>query len=113
VAVHLLEPEAPDSLLAWGFLSAVFERKEWIDGQELEALARDLLKDARVAAAWQAALSDPAFAGDAEARSEWWARRTPYWDETIGLLPVYRVMTPLPASERGPGGGARSAKLTE
>jgi hypothetical protein len=96
VAVHLLEPEAPDSLLAWGFLSTVFERKEWIEGPELEAQARDLLEDATVAAAWQAALSDPAFAGNAEARSEWWARRTPYWDETIGLLPVYRVMTPLP-----------------
>jgi hypothetical protein len=96
VAAHLLEPEAPDSLLAWGFLSAVFERKEWIDGQELEAQAREMLKDATVAAAWRAALDDPAFAGDAGARSEWWARRTPYWDETIGLLPVYRVMTPLP-----------------
>ena len=96
VAVHLLEPEAPDSLLAWGFLSAVFERKEWIEGPELEAQARELLQDAAIAAAWQRALDDPAFAADAAARAEWWARRTPYWDETIGLLPVYRALTPLP-----------------
>jgi hypothetical protein len=96
VAAHLLEPEAPDSLLAWGYLSAVFERKEWIEGPELEAQARELLQDATIAAAWQSALGDPAFAADAEARAEWWARRTPYWDETIGLLPVYRAMTPLP-----------------
>jgi hypothetical protein len=96
VAVQLLEADAPDSLLAWGFLSSVFERKEWIDGQELEALAREGLKDPKRAAAWEAALRDPAFAGDPEARSVWWARQTPYWDETIGLVPVYRVLGSLP-----------------
>ena len=96
VAVQLLEADAPDSLLAWGILSAVFERKEWIDGQELEALAREGLKDPKRAAAWEAALRDPTFAGDPEARSEWWARQTPYWDETIGLVPVYRMLRPLP-----------------
>jgi hypothetical protein len=96
VAVHLLEPDAPDSLLAWGFLSNVFERKEWIDGPELERLALDLLKDPKTAGEWEAALREPAFAKDAAARSLWWSRRTPYWDETIGLLPVYRAMKPLP-----------------
>ena len=96
VAVHLLEPDAPDSLLAWGFLSGIFERKEWIDGPELERMASDLLKDPRVASEWQAALGDPAFAKDGAARYEWWSRRTPYWDETIGLVPVYRAMKPLP-----------------
>ena len=96
VAVQLLEADAPDSLLAWGFLSSVFERKEWIDEQELEALALEGLKDPKRAAAWEAALRDPAFAGDPDARSAWWARQTPYWDESIGLVPVYRVLRPLP-----------------
>ena len=62
VAVHLLEPDAPDSLLAWGFLSGIFERKEWIDGPELERMATELLKDPKLAAEWKAALADPAFA---------------------------------------------------
>lgn len=96
VAVHLLEPDAPDSLLAWGLLSGIFERKEWIDGPELERLARELLKDPKVVAEWQAALADPAFANDPAARYQWWSRRTPYWDETMGLVPAYRVMKPLP-----------------
>jgi len=96
VAVQLLEPDAPDSLLAWGVLSGIFERKEWIDGPELERMASELLKDPKVAAEWQAALGDPAFAKDAAARYQWWSRRTPYWDETIGLVPVYRAMKPLP-----------------
>lgn len=96
VAAHLLEPDAPDSLVAWGLLSTIFERKEWIDRPELERLAREMLKDPETAAEWEAALRDPAFATDAAARYQWWSRRTAYWDETIGLVPAYRVMKPLP-----------------
>jgi hypothetical protein len=96
VAVQLLEPEAPDSLFAWGMLSTVLERKEYIDVRGLEVLARELLADParpELAAAWRRALADPAFAADAQARWLWWYRRTPYWDERIGLLPYVRVMT--------------------
>jgi len=96
VAIQLLEPEAPDSLMAWGYLSGIFERKEWIDGPEVERMAEELLRQPAVAAEWEAALADAAFAKDAAARYEWWSRRTPYWDDTIGLLPVYRVLKPLP-----------------
>jgi hypothetical protein len=96
VAVHLLEPDAPDSLLAWGYLSAIFEHKEWIEAPDLEALVLEMMKDPKVAAEWRTALGDPAFASDPDARSEWWARRTPYWDETIGMMPIYRAMKPLP-----------------
>ena len=92
VAVQLLEPEAGDSLLAWGLLSSLFEGKEYIDPRVLEGLAAGMLKDPRTAADWQAALRDEKFAADANARYQWWFRRTPYWDERIGLLPCFRVM---------------------
>ena len=95
VAAQLLEPEAPDSLVSWGLLSSIFERKEFVDLPVLEGLAADMLKDPKVAAEWQAALKDEAFAKDAQARQLWWHRRTPYWDDTVGLLPVFRSMTPL------------------
>ncbi|HKQ61573.1 MAG TPA: M14 family metallopeptidase [Candidatus Polarisedimenticolaceae bacterium] len=95
VAVQLLEPEAPDSLVSWGLLSIVFERKEWMDSRGLEARARTLLEDPAIAEAWRQALADPAFAADEQARYAWWYRRTPYWDESIGLLPVMRVMAPV------------------
>ncbi|HEX5759060.1 MAG TPA: hypothetical protein VF121_07685, partial [Thermoanaerobaculia bacterium] len=94
LAAHLLEPEAPDSLLAWGLLSSVFERKEYIEPRVLEPLAVEMLRDPKVKAEWEAALRDEAFAADAEARHLWWYRRTPYWDETVGLLPIYRVVAP-------------------
>lgn len=92
VAVQLLEPEAPDSLLSWGYLSSVFEGKEYIDPRVLDGLAAEMLKDPKTAAEWQAALLDEKLAADANARYLWWYRRTPYWDESSGLLPYFRVM---------------------
>ncbi len=93
VAVQLLEPEAPDSLLSWGLLSSLFEGKEYADARVLEGLAIELLKDPKVAADWAAALKDEKFAADPQARYRWWFQRTPYWDSQIGLLPYFRVMT--------------------
>ena len=92
VAVQLFEPEAPDSLLSWGLLSSVFEQKEYIDSRVLEELAAEMIKDPKTAAEFQEAMKDEKLAKDPFARYQWWYRRTPYWDETIGLLPVYRVM---------------------
>jgi hypothetical protein len=92
VAAHLLEPDAPDSLLSWGLLSSVLERKEYIDLPVLEDLAREMLKDGNVAAEWASALKDETFAKDEQARQLWWYRRTRYWDESVGLLPVFRAM---------------------
>jgi hypothetical protein len=101
VAVQLFEPEAPDSMIRWGMLNAVFERKEYIGGQKLEELAAELLEDDATKAAWAAALTDEEFAADTSARYLWWYRRTPYWDESVGLVPVFRVMTIPPFT---PGG---------
>jgi hypothetical protein len=98
VAAQLLEPEAPDSLLRWGFLSTVFEAKEWIDEAVLAPWMEKLVADPAVAAAWARALEDPTFAGDPAARWRWWFERTPYWDETVGLLPYFRLVGPLPGA---------------
>ena len=80
------------SLLAWGLLSSVFEQKEYIDFRVLEGLAQEMIQNPRTRAAWEEALKDEAFAGNEFARYLWWYRRTPYWDETVGLMPVFRAM---------------------
>lgn len=106
VAIHLLEPEGPDSLFAWGELSAAFETKEYIDARVLDPLAETLLKDdPKLAAEWEAKLKDPKFAADARARYRFFYSRTPYWDETVGLLPVFRLesLLPEPPAARPPG----------
>lgn len=96
VAVQLLEPEAPDSVLSWGLVSGLFEGKEYIDGGALDRFARTELAEPEVAAEWEKALADPAFAADRAARYRWWFARTPWWDEQLGLYPVLRLMEPLP-----------------
>jgi len=93
VAVQLLEPEAPDSMVSWGLLSIVLERKEYIGYNALERLAREMLEDPALAKAWKRALEDKEFAGNARARYLWWYRRTVHWDETVGLMPVTRLLT--------------------
>jgi hypothetical protein len=98
LAVQLLEPDGPDSALRWGMLHGVFERKEYIDWQTLEGLANELIADPAVEAAWSQALEDPEFAADRNARYLWWYRRTPFWDDTVGLVPVMRRLEPLPSA---------------
>ncbi len=100
VAVHLLEPESPDSLFAWGLLSTVFEQKEYMDARVLEGHVAEMLKDPKVAAEWQVALKDEKLAGNPFARYRWWYLRTPYWDEAVGLVPVFRVLSPWNPSAR-------------
>lgn len=91
LAVQLLEPGSTESLFAWGLLSSVTERKEYIDTRVLEGHVATMLRDPQTAEAWEKALSDPAFAQDSGARWLWWYRRTPFWDESVGLMPVFRV----------------------
>lgn len=96
VAVQLLEPDAPDSLLSWGLLSTALEPKEWIDGFILERWVRAQLQQPETAKAWRAALRDPRFATDSEARFDWWFRRHPSFDPELGRLPILRLLSPLP-----------------
>jgi hypothetical protein len=111
VAVQLLEPDAPDSLVSWGLLSLVMERKEYIDPRVLENLARTMLDDPAVAAAWERALQDEAFAANRRARHLWWYRRTDHWDETVGLMPVMRLLTEPDLPIAPPAGGPIAKRM--
>ena len=93
VAINLLEPQAPDSLVAWGFFNAIFEQKEYGEHYVLETLAREMLeKDSQLAAKFQEKLaSDAAFAASPAARLEFFYRRSPYWDQQMNLYPVGRI----------------------
>ena len=93
----MLEPEGSDSLFSWGEMSGALEQKEWIDLRILDPIAEEMLKkDPKLRAEWEEKLKDPKFAENTRARIEFFYRRTPYWDDTVGLLPVYRLEKPLP-----------------
>jgi hypothetical protein len=94
VAVHLLEADAPDSLLHWGFLNAIFEQKESGDARVLEKLARDMLaRDPALRTEFEARLKDdPAFVRNPEARLDFFYRRSPwYTQQNVGVYPIVRL----------------------
>lgn len=93
LVVALLEPQAPDSLAAWGMFNGCFERKEYMESYVAEDVAREqLAADPKLAAQFKQKLADDsAFAGSPAARLEFFARRHPSWDERFNLYPVMRV----------------------
>ena len=102
LVVALLEPRAPDSLLAWGSFNTAFERKEYMEDYVAEDVARaQLAADPALAAQFHARLAnDPAFARSPQARLEFFARRHSSWDERLNLYPVLRT-------DLAPGGAAQ------
>jgi len=91
VAAALLEPESPESLLAWGFFPEILQRTEYIEAYAIEPLARRMLAaDPTLAQAWEEALNDPAFAASPQRRLAWFYERSAYYDERYLLYPVGR-----------------------
>jgi hypothetical protein len=94
VAINLLEPHAPDSLVHWGFFNATFEQKEYGEDYVVEKLAREMLAaDPALREEYQKRLAtDPAFAASSHARLQFFYRRSPYWDKQMNLYPVGRIL---------------------
>ena len=92
LVVELMEPGARESLVGWGFFNARFEQKEYMEPYVAEEVARTMLKDSAVKAAFDARLqSDEAFRKDPEARLDFFYRRHPSFDAVSNVLPVYRL----------------------
>ena len=97
LVMAMLEPQAPDSLLAWGTFNNAYERKEYMEEYVAEEIARaQMAADPALAAQFKSLIdSDPAFAKNAHARLEFFAKRHGSWDERFNLYPVYRTDKPL------------------
>ncbi|KAF1691232.1 M14 family metallopeptidase [Pseudoxanthomonas koreensis] len=98
LVLALLEPQAPDSVAAWGALNVAFERKEYMEDYVAEDVARAMLADdPALGDEFRRRLADdPAFAADPGARLDFFYRRHPAWDERYGLYPVLRLDQPPP-----------------
>ncbi len=96
VAMHLLEPEAPDSAVRWGFFLPVFEQKEYFSEFVFEPFARRMLdSDAALRQEFERKLKeDSRFASDARARLLWLYERSPYSEPDKNLYPVLRCESP-------------------
>ena len=95
LVMAMLEPQAPDSLLAWGDFNNHFEQKEYMEGYVAEAVARDMMaRDPALKARFEQRLKDdPAFAADPQARLSYFHRLHSSWDSRLNLYPVLRTAT--------------------
>lgn len=91
LAILLLEPQSPDSLLQWGFFNPIFTRTEYIENYAVEPLAAQMLQEnPKLQQAFNEALKDEAFAADPKARLRWFYQRSPYFDNNYEKYPVLR-----------------------
>ena len=95
VAIHLLEPNGPDSFVYWGFFDSIFEQKEYGEGYIVEKVARKMLaKDPNLQKEFDEKLKDPAFAKNPRARLQFFYERSPYYlNQKVGVYPVGRIIT--------------------
>ncbi len=111
VVIQLLEPQAPDSLLHWSYLNAMFEAKEYGEPRVAEKLAREMLaKNPALHAEFERRLhDDPAFAASSNARLQFFFERSPWYAaQHVGTYPVLRLdagqLHQLPVNQ-GPAAG--------
>ncbi|MCU0646077.1 MAG: hypothetical protein MUC94_17675, partial [bacterium] len=97
IIMQMLEPQAPDALVGWGFFNTIFEMREYFEPYMMEPMAQkmiaehpELLKEFNTKLA-----SDSAFAANSYQRLMFFYERSPYWDQEKNLYPVARVTRPL------------------
>jgi hypothetical protein len=94
-AINLLEADAPDSFVFWGFFNAIFEQKEYYEAYMMEAIAPDMLqRDEQLRKEFEQRLaSDTAFAASPRARLDFFYEQSPWYDANMNVYPVLRCMT--------------------
>jgi len=91
--VLMLEPQAPDSFLQWGFFLEIFTRTEYAEAYVMEPLARKMLDDdpALRTRFEEKLANDPAFAASPQQRLMWFYEQTPFYDAQYLVYPVARI----------------------
>jgi hypothetical protein len=91
IAANLLEPEAPDALVKWGFFDSMFEAKEYVESYVMERIAREMLRDdAALAREFADAKRDSSLANHPDAVRAWFYQRSRYAETRVGEYPVVR-----------------------
>ena len=97
LVMAMLEPQAPDSLLAWGDFNNHFEQKEYMEGYVAEAVAREMMaRDPALRSRFEQKLKhDAAFAANPQARLSYFHQLHSSWDGRLNLYPVLRTAATL------------------
>ena len=96
VVLEWLEPQGPDSAMAWGFFDPIFEQKEYGEAYVLEKLAREMMaKDPALKAEFEKQVeTNPKLAASPMARLEFFYDHSPWYAANrVGYYPVGRLVT--------------------
>jgi hypothetical protein len=92
IAAHLLEPDAPDAVVKWGYMNTIFEAKEYVESYVMEQIARDMLRDdPALARAFAEAKRDTSLANHPDRIRDWFYARSRYAETRVGEYPIVRV----------------------
>jgi hypothetical protein len=93
IIVNLLEPDAPDSLVQWGFFNAWFERKEYAEDYILEPIAKRMLEtNESLRSEFVQFLDRSQKSADSAARLEFFYQRSEYFDQKERKYPIVRLI---------------------
>lgn len=91
--VETLEPQGEDSFFCWNFFDSVLQQKEWFSDYVFEDVAAGLLEqDATLKRDFEQAMKE-----DSELRENHWQqlywiyKRSPHYEGTARMLPVFRL----------------------
>lgn len=92
--LETLEPEATDSFFNWNFFDSILGQKEYYSDYVFEDTAAELLRtNTALKTAFELQkTADPAFAKDGDRQLEWLYRNSPYYEGTVGLYPIFRIL---------------------
>ena len=94
VIVNLLEPEAPDSFVSWGFFNAFFERKEYAEAYVMEPYAKKMLEEnpSLRSEFYKKINDDEAFRNNSGERLDFFYKRSPFYDKGENVYPILRMV---------------------
>ena len=97
IIIHLLEPQAPDALINWGFFNTIFEQREYFESYVMEPLAQKMVaENPELMEAFQDFLaSDTTATSSPRRKLQFFYDRSPYADPEKDCYPVARVTEPL------------------
>jgi len=91
IAVHLLEPLAPDSFVFWGLFNRFFEIKEYMEDYVAEDVAKKMLEDKTIEAEFNEKLKDDSFAKDPNKRFRFFYQKHSSWDTHYNRYPIMKL----------------------
>ncbi len=99
LVLALLEPTAPDSLVAWGEFNTAWEQKEYIEAYVAEQFAREMIQeDNTVKLEFEQFLkAHPEYEKNPIARLDFFYRKHSAWDERFNMYPIFRLQQNLQA----------------